>query len=69
MSPNEIRAELVRRGIQRQAIAAQLGIANAGVSQVISGVKKTPRVRAAIAAAIGQPVEEVFPTLISQEAA
>lgn len=61
MSPNEIRAELVRRGIERQQIAAQLGIAKAGVSQVISGVKKTPRVRHAIAEAIGMAVEQVFP--------
>jgi predicted transcriptional regulator len=66
MEPNERRAELIRRGIQIKDIASDLGIAAASVSQVIANTKRTYYVRAAIAKAIGKPVEEVFP---SQETA
>lgn len=68
MTPNERRAELMRRGIQIKSIALDLGIAAASVSQVIAETKRTPYVREAIARAIERPVGEVFPEFIKAAA-
>jgi lambda repressor-like predicted transcriptional regulator len=61
MKANDIRAELVRNNITIKSIAQGLGIAHPGVSQVISGLRKTKRIRQAIADAIGKPVTELWP--------
>lgn len=63
MKPNEIRAELKRRGIKIKNLAASLNppVSGPTVSQTITSDTKSPRVRKAIAAAIEQPVEVVFP--------
>lgn len=60
MTHNEIRAELIRRGITCTSIAKQLGTALPNVSLVLAGKKKTKRIRAAIAAAIDRDEREVF---------
>lgn len=49
------------RGITVTSIAKDKGTKQPNVSAVISGRQKTPRIRAAIAEAIGKPVDEVFP--------
>lgn len=61
MKPNDIRAELVRRNITVASIAEQVCTKRPNVSMVIHGSRLTPRICAAIAAAIGKPLEEVFP--------
>lgn len=61
MKPNEIKAALVLRGITAVSIAKSLGLARSNVTATISGKRRTPRIRQAIAAAIGRPVAEVFP--------
>lgn len=61
MKPNERRAELVRRGVKVASIARELGITGPSVSQVINERRSTPRIKEAIAKAIGKPVDEVFP--------
>ncbi len=61
MRANEIRAELIRRGIKVSTVASSLGIAAASVSQVVAGVKSTRYVQEYIAAAIGLSWEKVFP--------
>ena len=49
------------RKITVTSIAETVGAKRSNVSMVISGVRPTPRIRAAIAEAIGRPVDEVFP--------
>ena len=66
MKPNEIRAELVLKGITITSIAKAEGTKQPNVSAVISGNQKTKRIQVAVAKAIGKTVEEVFP--ITQEA-
>lgn len=64
VSPNEIRAALVLRGIKVKDIADQVGIVPQAVSMVISGrhTYKGYRIRPFIAAALGRTVEEIWPT-------
>ena len=67
MKPNEIKSQLVLRGVTATAIARSLGLARPNVTATISGKRRTARIRQAIADAIGRPVSEVFPD--QQEAA
>lgn len=61
MTPREIRAELILRGINQRSIADQLGVSESAVSHVISGRKRSDRIRRAVARALGKPVHRVFP--------
>ncbi|MBE3574570.1 MAG: helix-turn-helix domain-containing protein [Firmicutes bacterium] len=65
MTPREIRAQLMLRGIRQQRIAEQLGVRAAAVSQVIDRKARSARIEAAIARAIGRPVHEVFPEYVA----
>lgn len=67
MKPNEIMAELVLKNITTTAIGKTLGVHRPHVSAVIHGRSRTPRVRAAIAEALGKPVDEVFPESKARE--
>lgn len=67
MTPNEIRAELVRRGITVTAIAKEKNVAVPSVSQNISGVRETRHIQEHIAARIDRTYEQVFP--VTKEAA
>lgn len=60
MSPNERKAELVRRGIKMTDIARELGVTVQHVSSVVLGRDRSPRVEKAVASAIGKPVGRVF---------
>ena len=62
MQPHEIRAALVLARVTITSIARDLGVKPPTVHAVITGKRPTPRIRQAIAEAIGRPVEEVFPT-------
>ncbi|MEG6512440.1 helix-turn-helix domain-containing protein [Desulforamulus ruminis] len=65
MSPNEIRAELVIRGIQIKDIAKIAGTSSEAVSMAISDKSKYKghrRIRPIIAAAIDKTVEEIWPS-------
>ncbi len=63
MTPNEIRAELIKRGVQIKDIAKVAGVTSEAVSMAISDKAKYKghRIRPIIAAAIGKKVEEVWP--------
>jgi len=61
MKANDIRAELIRRGIKITRIAKELGIARPSVSQVIAGKTATKYIQEHIAGLIGLPVTSVFP--------
>jgi lambda repressor-like predicted transcriptional regulator len=60
LSPNDRKAELVRRGVSMSEIARRLEVTPQHVSQVISGDRRSTPVEAAVAAAIGMAVAEVF---------
>lgn len=61
MTPNEIRAELIRHGVKVIDIAQQCGIKHPNVSAVIAGQRPTAYIREAIAKAINKPVTEIWP--------
>ncbi len=64
MSPNEIRAELLRRGVRLADVAVRAGVSKEAVSQAVNGTKKykgLKRVRPVIAEIIGLPVSHIWP--------
>lgn len=66
METNEIKAELIIKGVSITNLAKNLLVSQPFVSQVIHGTRKNTRVRQAIAKAIGKKISEVWPTA-SQE--
>jgi len=62
MTPNDRKAELVRRGLTGADIARRLGVSRTLVHDVLHDRRQSAAVRDAIAKAIGRPVEEVFAT-------
>ncbi|MDA8082319.1 MAG: helix-turn-helix transcriptional regulator [Nitrospiraceae bacterium] len=58
---NEVKAELVRAGIKHNQLARQLRVSNTMISLVVSGKKKSARIRLAIAKALGMKVEDLWP--------
>jgi transcriptional regulator with XRE-family HTH domain len=61
MTPLERKIELMRREVTMAAIARQLGVSKAHVSQVVAGLRRSPNVERAVAEAIGRPRARVFP--------
>jgi predicted transcriptional regulator len=61
MSPNEIKAALVERGVKQVSIARLVDLSPQYVYDVISGARRNEKIESAIAVAICRPVEEVFP--------
>jgi transcriptional regulator with XRE-family HTH domain len=51
----------VRRRVRQAEIARQLGVSRAYVSDVIAGNRRSERVEAAVADALGLDAGEVFP--------
>ncbi|NPV70316.1 MAG: hypothetical protein HPY55_06680 [Firmicutes bacterium] len=63
MSKNEIKAELIRRGIPFAEIADECGVTLSAVSQVLRrspSYRCNDRIRLAIARRLGLTVEQVF---------
>lgn len=56
-----IKIELLRIGVTQSEIANRLKVSVGSVNDVISGRRITPRIRTAIANAIGKPVEKIWP--------
>ena len=48
-------------GVTQREIALMLNVSPVSVNNVISGRRTTPRIRKAIAFAIGKPVSELWP--------
>jgi Predicted transcriptional regulator len=61
ITPLEIKAALILKGVSQTSIAMELGVAKSLVSMVIHGTEKNAKVRKAIAKIIGQPVKKVWP--------
>ncbi len=71
MTSEEIRLELYKRRktSSQSSIARSLGITRQAVASTIDRVIVSQRIMAAIAKAIGQPVEYVFPEYFLQRKA
>lgn len=61
METRIIKADLIIKGVTQTSIAKSLDVSVASVNDVISGKRSTPRIRLAIAEAIGKPVSEIWP--------
>jgi lambda repressor-like predicted transcriptional regulator len=61
MTPQEIKAELIRRGISQTQIARSIQVTPGAINNVIHGLKDTERIRQAIADAIERSLYEVWP--------
>lgn len=66
---NEIKAALILAGVKQSRLADSLGVSRALVSLVVSGKKKSSRVRQAIARALGLKVEDLWPAGGTKKAA
>ena len=66
--PRQRKAALVLAGIRQSDIARRVGVAQTHVSDVIHGRRRSRRVEAAIADALGRRVEDVFPPRVQHSA-
>lgn len=60
MKPNEIRAEIIRRGLSLTKIAEKAGCSVPEISMCISGTRIYPSIRRVIARQLGRRVTDVF---------
>lgn len=60
MAPNEIRAELIRRGIKINDIARECGVTRSAASQAILRVYRGERIRRVVARRLGLSYHEVW---------
>lgn len=60
MEANEIKAELVRRGVTQTEIALAVGRSKQLVGDVIRRARRNPAIEREIAQRIGKPVRRVF---------
>lgn len=68
MTPREIRAEMVLRGVKMVDIAREAGVTPGMIHQVVYSIGRNKgfRVRPFIAEAIGKTVEEIWPSNSNQ---
>jgi len=58
---DNIKLELKTKGLTQAEIATMLKVTPVSVHDVITGKRKNPRIRKAIAMAIGKPVADLWP--------
>jgi lambda repressor-like predicted transcriptional regulator len=58
---SDIKAALKNKKISQLSIARILGVHPVSVNEVVSGKRKNPRIRLAIALSLGRPVSEIWP--------
>lgn len=61
MTPNDIRALLIKKGISQTDLAAEIGVSVQAVNGVIAGHWLSRRVSEHIAFRLKRPVEKLFP--------
>jgi transcriptional regulator with XRE-family HTH domain len=66
---NKVKAMMVIKGIKQVDICRRLDVRPSTVSLIVSGKKKSARIRAAIAKALGVPVADLWPKNNEQKAA
>ena len=69
METKKIKSDLILAGVTQSEIARSLNVAVACVNDVVTGKRKNPRIRAAIAEAINKPVSEIWPDAKPEEQA
>lgn len=57
----QVRAKLILAGISHKQIAESLGVQRATVSQIVGGLRKSRRIRAAIAKALATTEDALWP--------
>lgn len=62
-----IKEMLTHRGVKQVQIAKMLGVSRASVNQVITGDRKSSRIRQAIAFAVNVQVKELWPEQAVEE--
>lgn len=60
MAPNEIKAELARKGVKQSEIARSVGKSKQMVGDVIRRFRRNADIEREVAARIGKPVKRVF---------
>ena len=65
MTPREIKAALILKGITQTAIAKKLGVLTCTVGQVIAGRSKSARIAKQIAEELGLKVEDIWPEQVA----
>ena len=60
-TPAEIMIRKIERGVTNKTIAATLGVTEQAVGFVFQGRSRSPRLRAAIASALGWPERRIWP--------
>ena len=58
---NYIKTAMKQNGVKQKHIAAMENVSIPAVNQVVWNVRKTPRIRQAIADAVGIPISELWP--------
>ncbi|WP_018704092.1 helix-turn-helix domain-containing protein [Anaeromusa acidaminophila] len=61
MTPNQIRAAMLLKNVRPADIARRLNVTRGAVSNVISGLIVSQRIREAVAEAIGKEVDAIWP--------
>ena len=61
MNSTEIKILMIRAGVKQISIAKKLGVSDAYVNQTIKGIRNSARIKRAIARALKQPMEELWP--------
>ncbi|WP_287962504.1 helix-turn-helix domain-containing protein [Alcanivorax sp.] len=61
LTPAEIKAALLLRGVSQTEIAEAARVERSRVSEVINGRRTTRRIREAVAKALGRDVEAIWP--------
>lgn len=62
-----IKSGLKERRVTQTQIAGMLKVTPVSVNDVITGKRKTPRIRQAVALALGKSVNEIWPELAEEE--
>lgn len=62
-----LKMELRVRGTSMSKIAAKMGVLPGSVTTVSQGIRRSKRIEAALAEAVGQTVEELFPDRYNPE--
>ena len=60
MAPEEIRALMALKKVKQTHIANATGVKSQTIYKVIEGILKSPRLRQALAKAVGKPVSELW---------